>query len=163
VTGYFLSRQTLRRAFPFLREDERDAVLEQLARQRAAGDFLVFGYVIMVNHMHLLVAPRACGLSAAMHRLKRITAENALRKRRSRGCFWQARYFDFILRRVGDFWDKLDYIHKNPVEAGLVKRPETWPWSSTSHYGGPRTPSESIDPVNFPSDRNAWLYPAPWR
>jgi hypothetical protein len=46
----------------------------------------------------------------------------------------QRRYFDFIIRRVRDFWDKLEYIHQNPVIAGLANRPEDWSWSSYAAY-----------------------------
>jgi len=142
---------------------ERDIVLEQLNRQRTAGDFLLFGYVVMPSHLHLLLAPDECGLTTAMYRLKRFTAQNILKHRRSRGAIWQARYFDFILRRVGDFWGKLEYIHSNPVEAHLAAKPEDWRWSSAVHYERSGTPPVQVDLVDLPADRNAWLYPAPWR
>lgn len=142
---------------------ERDVVLRQIARQHAAGDFLLFAYVVMSDHLHVLLAPNGCGLTDAMYRLKRFTAQEIVKRRRSRGALWQARYFDFVLRRVGDFWDKLEYIHSNPVEGQLVKRPEEWRWSSAAHYLGAGTSPTPIDSVNFPADRTAWLYPAPWR
>ena len=148
---------------PVLAPAERDIVLVQLKRQHTAGDFLLFGYVVMPSHLHLLLAPDQCGLTTTMYRLKRFTAQEIAKRRRARGAVWQARYFDFILRRVGDFWDKLEYIHNNPVEAPLLKRPEEWRWSSAPHYSGSGIPPVPVDSVNFPSDRTAWLYPAPWR
>ena len=138
-------------------------MLGQLARQRAAGDFLLFGYVVMPSHLHVLLAPDGRTLVAAMYALKRFTAQEIAKERRKHGAVWQARYFDFILRRVGDFWDKLEYIHNNPVQAGLSVRPEDWHWSSAAHYSASCAPPVPVDSVNFPADRNAWLYPAPWR
>jgi hypothetical protein len=48
--------------------------------------------------------------------------------------FWQKRYYDFNIRDHQQFAEKLRYIHKKPVAAGLCKRPEDWPWSSARHY-----------------------------
>ena len=146
-----------------LSPQERDLLLEQVARQHTAGQFLLFGYVVMQDHLHLLVAPTDYGLAATMREFKSCSGQQLARLRRSRGPVWQARYFDFILRRVGDFWNKLEYIHNNPVEARLVQRPEDWPWSSAGHYERTGATPVSVDAVDLPADRAAWLYPAPWR
>jgi hypothetical protein len=73
------------------------------------------------------------------------------------------KYFDFILRRVKDFWEKMEYIHRNPVEAGLVIRPEEWKWSSCGHYFKTGMVPVIPDPVGLPVDGNELLWPAPWR
>jgi putative transposase len=48
--------------------------------------------------------------------------------------FWQKRYYDFNVRDHEQFVEKLRYIHRNPVKAGLCARPEDWPWSNFRHY-----------------------------
>ena len=48
--------------------------------------------------------------------------------------FWQARYYDFNVWSEHKFVEKLRYIHRNPVQRGLVERPEEWAWSSFRHY-----------------------------
>jgi REP element-mobilizing transposase RayT len=48
--------------------------------------------------------------------------------------FWQKRYYDFNIRNDAQFVEKLRYIHRNPVKAGLCERPEDWEWSSFRHY-----------------------------
>jgi hypothetical protein len=48
--------------------------------------------------------------------------------------FWQKRYYDFNIRNYPQFVEKLKYIHRNPVRAGLCERPEDWEWSSFRHY-----------------------------
>ncbi len=140
---------------------ERDVVQEYIAAERAAGTFLLFGYVVMPDHLHLLMAPFHAGLQDGMHRLKMRTGRRMRRVRGDSGPFWQPRYFDFILRRVGDFWDKLQYIHENPVHAKLVASPEEWPWSSASHYAR-KSGDGMVDAVDLPAERSSLLWPAPW-
>ena len=48
--------------------------------------------------------------------------------------FWQPRYYDFNVCREQKLMEKLDYMHCNPVERGLVTRAEDWTWSSARHY-----------------------------
>ena len=48
--------------------------------------------------------------------------------------FWQKRYYDFNIRNHAQFVEKLRYIHRNPVKAGLCGLPEDWAWSSFRHY-----------------------------
>ncbi|MGO8735654.1 MAG: transposase [Terriglobia bacterium] len=53
-----------------------------------------------------------------------------------RGLLWQPRFFDRALRTVKEYYEKVEYIHLNPVRAGLVKRAEEWQWSSAHDYTG---------------------------
>jgi putative transposase len=48
--------------------------------------------------------------------------------------FWQKRYYDFNIRNYAQFVEKLRYVHRNPVTAGLCEHPEDWEWSSFRHY-----------------------------
>jgi putative transposase len=125
---------------------------------------MIFYYldVVMPTHVHLLLTPADAHLVAIKQRFKRFTGEQIAKVRGQEGGVWQARYFDFILRRVQDFWEKLEYIHNNPVAAGLVGRPEDWSWSSAAHYAR-LSKSSMVDAVDFPADRDALLWPAPWR
>jgi len=50
------------------------------------------------------------------------------------GPFWQERYYDFNVWSEKKLVEKLRYLHRNPVERGLVSRPEEWAWSSFRHY-----------------------------
>ena len=153
---FFVTTNLRRHASP-LTGGERDLILKQLGKQRAANEFLVFGYVIMPSHVHLLFAPRRVGLIAIMREFKSCTARQLTTGRCSDGSIWQPRYFDFVLRRAGDFWDKLAYIHQNPIEAGLVEEPERWPWSSAAHYIHGGAVPLSVDPIDLPTNRRAWL------
>jgi hypothetical protein len=48
--------------------------------------------------------------------------------------FWQRRFYDFNVWSAKKFREKLDYMHRNPVERKLVTHPKDWPWSSWSFY-----------------------------
>jgi len=80
------------------------------------------------------------------------------RSRREAGALWQPRFFDRALRTVREYNEKVQYIHLNPVEAGLVDRPEDWPWSSVHDYAGNvneapvRSSGLAINRVLLPAD-----------
>jgi putative transposase len=104
-----------------------------LERVRERYDLCVYGYVVMPEHVHLLVnEPNRCLLATVMQWLKQSVARTlALRAKEP---FWQERYYDFNVWSERKFTEKLRYIHRNPVTRGLVAHPEDWPWSSFRHY-----------------------------
>ena len=104
-----------------------------LERIRRSHGLCVYGYVVMPEHVHLLVnEPERDTLARAIQSLKQGVARRlALRAADS---FWQARYYDFNVWSEHKFVEKLRYIHRNPVKRGLVERPEDWTWSSFRHY-----------------------------
>jgi hypothetical protein len=55
--------------------------------------------------------------------------------------------FDRALRTVKEHHEKVDYIHQNPVRAGLVERAEDWPWSSVREYSGTLRAPASVHPI----------------
>jgi REP-associated tyrosine transposase len=158
---YFFVTTNLARGVRPLDDREKDILLAELATQRDTGAFFLFAYVVMPTHLHLLLYPRGVLLPLILRNLKSRTGYLIASRRGRHGAVWQARYFDFIVRRVKDFWEKMEYIHMNPVEAGLVIRPEEWKWSSYGHYFKTGTVQMIPDPVGLPVDRNALLWPAP--
>lgn len=92
--------------------------------------FCVLAYVVMPEHVHLLLSePRAGSLAKALLALK-LSVSKLSRQRP----FWQARYYDFNVDSVRKQIEKLKYIHRNPVRRGLVERPQGWRSSSFQHY-----------------------------
>ena len=67
--------------------------------------------------------------------------------RKEPGLLWQPRFFDRALRSVREYYEKVEYIHLNPVRAGLVKRAEDWPWSSVHDYSGSLSAGVSANPI----------------
>ena len=91
-----------------------------------------FGYVVMPEHVHLLVSePLDYGvpLSKALQALK-----ISVSRRFATRPFWQRRYYDFNVFSHNKRIEKLKYMHRNPVKRGLVERPDEWRWSSYRHY-----------------------------
>jgi putative transposase len=110
-----------------------------LERVRLRHGFCVIGYVVMPEHVHLLVSePASEPLSKALHALKL-----SVSKLSRQHPFWQARYYDFNVFTERKHVEKLRYIHRNPVRRGLVEKPQDWRWSSFRHYAtGERTTVE---------------------
>jgi putative transposase len=134
----FFVTSNLARGAASLSETERDLVLNSLAGTRKAQGFLLFGYVVMLDHVHAVLAIISGSLSDSMHRWKSSAASSIQKTRGKRGPLWQARYFDFICRRTRDVGNKLGYIHDNPVVAGLVRHADEWRWSSAGFYSKTR-------------------------
>ena len=92
--------------------------------------FFVFSYVLMPEHVHLLVSePKCTTLDRAIQALK-----TSVSKQSAQRPFWLVRYYDFNVHSEEKRIEKLRYIHRNPVTRGLVSRPENWKWSSFRHY-----------------------------
>jgi putative transposase len=111
----------------------RDVFEEMLERVRRWYGFFVSGYVIMPEHVHLLISePERSTLARALQMLKQNTAH--LLHPPEGSPFWLPRYYDFNVWSEDKRVEKLRYMHRNPVRRGLVERPEDWSWSSFRHY-----------------------------
>ncbi|HEX5425463.1 MAG TPA: transposase [Candidatus Acidoferrales bacterium] len=134
------------RRLPFLRSPRaRDCFVQLLGETRAKFRFALVGYVVMPEHVHLLISePAGVTPSDVMRELKQAVAfallppeerggrESARPKQQRR--FWQSRFYDFNVWSVRKKNEKLRYMHMNPVKRGLVRNPKDWPWSSYRAY-----------------------------
>ena len=104
---------------------------------RSRRRFLLTAWVFLPNHWRaILFPPYPLTISEAMKSAK-LTSTNALgRLRGEAGELGQPRFFDHALRTVHDYWEKVEYIHLNPVRRGLVVKTEDWIWSSAAKYSG---------------------------
>ena len=107
-------------------------VVDGLHRGEALAHYGLHAFVVMSNHVHALIEPEIA-LAKAMNALKGVTARraNALLGRTGLH-FWQDESFDHWVRSAGEFERIRAYIERNPVSAGLARRPEEWPWSSAA-------------------------------
>ena len=128
---------------------------------RAKLDIRWLGYVVMPEHIHLLLLPQAentgdpVPISNVLHDLKGLSGRHckaALRtvwkEKNSLGTppldawargtaakpFWKPRGYDFNVTNEKKVIEKLEYLHNNPVRRGLVESPEQWKWSSYRFY-----------------------------
>jgi putative transposase len=156
---YFFITTNLAKRLPALSFAECDICLGELARVRRRRKFSLFAYVVMPNHAHLLLWTVNSLLPGLMRDWKSASGFAIAKERGRKGAIWQPRYFDFILRRSSDFGMKFDYIHDNPVVAGLVSRPEEWPWSSAAFYMKKAAVAVQPDIFDVPADPNEPLWP----
>jgi putative transposase len=135
--SHFLTFSCYQRQANFTCADTYDLFVQCLEDMRRRFDMCIYGYVVMPEHVHLLVnEPDRVTLADAIHYLK-LSFAKRLRSRRGAmqsGSFWQKRYYDRNVRDAREFAEKLRYLHRNPVKRGLVKEPGEWKWSSFRHY-----------------------------
>ncbi|MCD4728234.1 MAG: hypothetical protein K8R46_11260 [Pirellulales bacterium] len=126
----------------------------QAARQKHCFD--LWGWVIMLEHVHLLIWPRQPGyrMQAILADIKRPVGQKAIEwleannsdflarltvrnRNRTYRRFWQAGPGqDRNVHDPNTTHQILEYIHNNPVQRGLVAQPEQWPWSSAENWAG---------------------------
>ena len=127
---HFLTFSCYRRRPYFKSAAAMDLFEDALERVRRRYLFVVAGYVVMPEHVHLLVnEPRRALLSKAVQALK-LSVSVRSRERP----FWLAHYYDRNVSAREEFVEKLRYIHRNPVRRGLVAQPGDWQWSSFRYY-----------------------------
>jgi len=161
---------------PYFSDDECCLILlEDLDYYRKYLGFNVLGYVIMPNHFHCLIfwdgeehpeltiskimqgikghsAVRIRDYVKTTGRLKPLLQPDESRgshlphKRGLKYQIWQKGFYDFNIYSEKKFIEKVNYIHKNPINAGLCKNPEDYRWSSYSQsIGMDKNPIFKID------------------
>jgi putative transposase len=147
---HFITTSCYRRSALLGTAQNRDLFLEVLEHVRRGYRFVVVGYVVMPEHVHLLFSePERGDPSVVMKVLKQSFArrllarlrENADPRRSSlwdtaltEGHIWQHRFYDFVVFTEKKRVEKVRYMHRNPVARGLALAPEEWKWSSFRHY-----------------------------
>jgi putative transposase len=127
---HFITFSCYRRQPYFASRKGRELFERSLETMRLRHGFCVLGYVVMPEHIHLLVTePKLAILAKAIQALKISVSRQSIQRP-----FWQARYYDFNLFTARKLSEKLRYMHRNPVKRGLVSEPVDWPWSSFRHY-----------------------------
>ena len=131
----------------------RGIFVAELGKVRDEMGFHLLGYVVMPEHVHLLMSEPKRGTPSTVLQKLKLRVARKLRKRRKRvnaeqmqlpfgeaeeplRAFWQARFYDFNVYSHGKKTGKLHYMHANPVIRGLVKHPRDWAWSSWGFYYG---------------------------
>ena len=130
-----------------------------IAERRAKHGFVLTAWLFLPDHWHAIFFPASpLTIALVMESIKVSSTARINAARHESGKLWQPRFFDRVLRTVKEYREKVDYIHQNPVRAGLVKRAEDWLWSSAREYSGtlqaPASvhPNLSIDRIVLPSD-----------
>lgn len=114
--------------------DEADCLpyLNDLQRERRRLQVAVYAWCLMPNHVHLLLAPlHDCrALPQIMGKLAGGAGRRFNHRHGLSGTLWESRYYSSVIETEEYFWECCRYIELNPVRAGIVDRPEQYPWSS---------------------------------
>lgn len=129
-------------------KDPQQAQIVQDAFLHFAGErYSLLAFVVMPSHHHWLFLPDESWSQTAVaesiakgkrrspremisHSIQSYTATMCNRARGTSGSYWQTETFDHWVRNDSEMIRVIDYIENNPVKAGMVERPEDWPWSS---------------------------------
>ena len=152
-TAYFVTGTIVEWAPAFNTADDFQILLDTLAYCQREKDLRIYAYVIMDNHFHLVC--EAPELSRTLQSLKRHTARRIIERAQSAKRHWLLQTFaeakkgwksesayqvwqegshpqELSTREM--FWQKVGYIHNNPVKRGWVDLPEHWRYSSARNY-----------------------------
>jgi putative transposase len=156
---YFFVTCNVLRTRTGLNDDDFEVLARVIEARRQEHGFLLTAWVFLPDHWHAILAPRyPKSLSLVMESIKVSSTRQINVRQRQRGRLWQGRFFDRALRTVKEYHDTAEYIHLNPVQRGLVKRPGDWKWSSVHEHAlqgvahtwrGPRL---RIDRVRIPAE-----------
>jgi putative transposase len=117
-----------------------DRMLDLLFEHARAQAVAVHGYVLMSNHLHLLLTPQKDQALPKMMQAVGRTYVQVFNKVHGRtGTLWEGRYRSTLIQTDRYLLACMAYIDLNPVRAHMVAQPEDYPWSSYVHYTGRRT------------------------
>ncbi len=117
----------------YLRDDRIAALVEQALKHFDGERYHLVAWCVMPNHVHVLIQQiEGHPLSKVIQSWKSFTAHEANKILGRSGDFWMPDYFDRFIRDEKHFDAVVEYIHQNPIKAGLVSAPEEWPWSSAA-------------------------------
>lgn len=114
-----------------LKHDGAAALVEQALFHFDGGRYRLLAWVVMPNHVHVVVETlQGWQLGGIVKSWKAFSAAGINRLLGRRGTLWQPDYFDRRIRGDHHLAAAVRYVEDNPVTAGLVARPEEWPYSS---------------------------------
>jgi putative transposase len=105
-----------------------------LLKAKHAFGFLMYHYVLMPNHVHLLIKPEDGKFSSCMHQIQTSYAKFFCKKYGSVGHVWQNRFKSLSIETDSYLIACGNYIEMNPLRAGIVSQPDEWRWSSCRFY-----------------------------
>ncbi len=158
----FLTFSTFQRLPLLTNPAIRDRFLAHLDDTRLRDGFRLYAWVVMPEHVHLLMHPADLPVSQSLTAMKRALAQEAIGRWRDldapilsritradgRARFWQAGGgYDRNLRSRDECIEKLQYIHNNPVKRGLAPHPSDWRWSSAVWHSGDTSAFPRADPI----------------
>ena len=121
----------------FFSDEDYQAYIDLVASAKEIAGVEIWAYCLMPNHVHLVVVPESKHSLASLFRDAHRRYTRRINFREGwRGHLWQERFFSSVMDE-NYLLAAVRYVELNPVRAGLCKRPQDWPWSSTlAHMSG---------------------------
>lgn len=116
-------------------KDDKISFLNSVAKFRLRFGFMLYGFVLMDNHAHLIIATNSLiNISKIMHAILLSYSVKFRKKYAYSGYVWQGRFKSKVIDGDSYILECLSYIHNNPVRAGLTDHPGNYCWSSYHFY-----------------------------
>ncbi len=153
---YFVTTTVVNFARVFKEDKYCDILIHNIKHYQQRYEFRIFGYVIMPSHFHWVVEvePKSGLISDVMRDMKKYSAWDLMEALENDGRdellrlfilgangfqdqkrkLWMRRFDDEVIRNIGMLRTKLEYIHNNPVKAGMVENPQDYKYSSARNY-----------------------------
>ena len=132
---YFITTTTYKRERIFTDEQTCKILLVALEFFKLTLNYKIFAYCLMPEHLHLILQTTGkYNPSYIMRMIKGNFSRKFNMIHSQQGKVWQEGYYDTGIRDIGMMLQKIEYIHDNPVRAGLVTSPDQYPFSSYIFY-----------------------------
>jgi len=131
----------------FTDDEDRHGFLRVLAEACKRTQCDLIAYCLMTNHVHLVVRDREGKLSDCLRHVKGVYAQRFNQRHGRTGHLFEGRFWNSLLETDSYLAVAVEYVHRNPIEAGLVGRSVEYPWSSYQEYLGLRPPLDVLSPV----------------
>jgi putative transposase len=133
AASYFVTTRSWQGRSVFQVSEIANIVVSTIFRYRDQGAYGLHEFVLMPNHLHLLLTPSATTtLEKAIQLIKGGSSHEIHSQRGQKTQIWQVGFFDWTIRNASDWQSKVTYIHMNPVRERLVLHPEEWTYSSAA-------------------------------
>ncbi len=127
---FFVTTVTSERRRAFANAGNCETLCNVIYNLRAHGRFLLAGFVVMPDHLHIAIFPTGSTLPEIIRDIKKGSARLINRDSLETGSLWQPGYWDRGVERQDELLQKLEYMVSNPLRAGLVADPRFYPWST---------------------------------
>jgi putative transposase len=130
---YFITTRSFQSTSLFQVPATADTIVAILLHYRETGSDQLHAFVVMPNHLHLLLTPSGTSsLEKSMQLIKGASSHQIHKQLNRRMEIWQSGFHEATIRDEADYHSKIRYIHQNPVSARLAANPSDWKWSSAS-------------------------------
>jgi len=132
---YMITTNTMNREPIFTDNKAADIGMDAILFGRKQQWYYLLAFVIMPDHLHLVIIPKDKNISECMKSIKGFTAKKINEVLGREGAIWQSGFYDYILNSEDMILTRIRYIEENPVRKGLVINPEEYKYSSSGYRG----------------------------